>query len=392
MPKAPSRPRIAHAPERQLTVKVPSRYWAADSPLDGISLAVWVGLLHLARRTEERARVRDSHGDSHASLERDSHALIERGDVYPAQSIRDANMQPLTLAAIARFVKLPRHQVQHAMHQLEAADEIAKSLDGAYVLTEYKIAQECPGTERKRRQRARKKRDSHGDSHAASERDSHGDSHASPRDSHALARAFSDLKELEESKIYSETTTTLETPKERAHAQAVEAAPGSLSRVRARKPRPPKQLGIPGADAHPKHMPPATPERGAEYRGYSWLNAIFARFDSVAPGQPSHGSRVRAYLWLGTRPDHELQSVGEFIIRHLEDGALSVTTLTPEHLIDHWPRYLGGVLPFRIVKPTARVVETLDDVEAQRAELARAAAAYRPSWLTDHSDGTQGAT
>jgi len=358
MPKAPSRPRIAHAPERQLTVKVPSRYWAADSPLDGISLAVWVGLLHLARRTEERARARDSHGDSHASLERDSHALIERGDVYPAQSIRDANMQPLTLAAIARFVKLPRHQVQHAVAQLEAADEIAKSLDGAYVLLEYKITQECAGTERKRRQRARKKRDSHGDSPAASERDSHGDSHASPRDSHALARAFSDLKELEEVKISQAAALTLFNPaaRARAHDSGVFTVPSEIA-------------------------------------GHRWYHALIWSACTLTAPEPTPSSKhFAAYQFIGRQSPADRARVEACARTVLTGRSESAHWFTPTHVMDHWPHYLSGNPPRPRGSAPARPVETPADLDQARAELERAAAAKPPSWLDTRPDGSRVAT
>lgn len=359
MAKASSRPRPTHAPERQLTVKVPSRYWAADSPLDGISLAVWVGLLHLARRTEERARERDSHSDSHAPLERDSHAVLERADVHPAQSIRDANMQPLTLAAIARFVKLPRHQVQHAITQLEAADEIARSLDGAYVLGAYKVAQECPGAERKRRQRARKKRDSHRDSHAACERDSHGDGHAAERDSHAVARAFSDLKEREEDPILPAAALT----------QFVTAA-------RAR----PHDSGV--------YVVPT------EIVGHRWYHELLWSTCTLSAPTPTRSSKhFEAYRYMGAAPAAERDRVAACARTVLTGLSEPAYWFTPSHVMDHWAHYLSGNPPrLRGSAPPPRPGETQAELEQTRVELERSAAANQPSWLTARADGARGAS
>jgi len=359
MAKASTRPRPTHAPERQLTVKVSSRYWAADSPLDGITLAVWVGLLQLARRSEERARMRDSHGDSHAPRERDCHAEMERGDVHPAQSIRDADMQPLTLAAIARFVKIQRHQVQHAIAQLEAAGEVARSLDGAYVLEEYALTQESPGTERKRRQRARKKRDSHGDSHAACERDSHGDSHAPKRDGHALARAFSDLKEREESQILTAAALTQFTTAARARPHDSGVFP------------------IP-----------------SEVVGHRWYHElIWTTCTLTAPSPTPSSKHFEAYQYMGKAPAAERERVAACARTVLTNLSESPFWFTPSHVMDHWAHYLSGNPPrLRGSAPLPRPGDTQAELDQTRAELERSAATNQPSWLTARVDGARGAS
>jgi hypothetical protein len=359
MAKASSRLRPTHAPERPLTVKVPSRYWAADSPLDGISLAVWVGLLHLARRTEERARARDSHGDSHAPRERDRHAAIERGDVHPAQSIRDANMQPLKLADMCRFVKLPRHQVQHAITQLEAAGELARAVDGAYILAGYKLAQENPGTERKRKQRARDRCDSHGDSHAACERDSHGDSHAAERDSHAVARAVSDLKEREETQILPAAALTqfVTAARARPHDSGVYAVP-------------------------------------TEIVGHRWYHELIWSTCTLSAPTPTRSSKhFEAYQYMGAAPAAERERVAACARAVLTGLSEPAYWFTPSHVMDHWAHYLSGNPPrLRGSAPPPRPGETQAELEQTRADFERASVANQPSWLTVRADGARGAT
>jgi hypothetical protein len=314
------------------SIKLPDLYWSADSPLDGVARVVWTQCLFLARPQ------RDSHADSHAppqrdrhALERDSHAL-ER---WPAAPLVDESLRSLTLADIARAVQLDRHLVTRAMQQLERLGEVARKPDGTWVVLRYGLTQERPDAERKRRQRARKKRDSHADSHADLPRDSH----AAERDSHASFPARALLRSERSEDLTDLNTTT---------------SPLNSDRVHAREPA---------------------------VEAQRWLNEILTTAAATfAP--PALGTKwERHYRWIGQRPQRELEQVGALLCDALRSRALRARYLTPQHLMSYWPQYAAGVLP-NAPRLAAVAAVTPAELEQTALEL-EAEADNNPAWLQE---------
>jgi len=118
-------------------------------------------------------------------------------------------------------------------------------------------------------------------------------------------------------------------------------------------------------------------------RGHRWLQSLLASAGSMRVTPALGGKWQRAYSWLGGRPNSELDAVARFVVPHLRRGTLKERCVTPQHLVDYWARYLESSLPFAL---PARRAEPQVDLETQRAEFVRAAAAQRPSWLTARTD------
>lgn len=312
------------------TIKLPDLYFEADSPLDGIARAVWVQCLFLA------STQRDSHGDSHAPAQRDGHARGRDShalDRWPAAPLLDESLRSLTLADIVRSVQLDRHLVTRAMQQLERLGELAKKPDGTWVVVRYWHTQESQAAERKRRQRAQKKRDSHGDSHALGQRDSHG----GQRDSHAVFPARALLRSQREEERDLKTATILTT----------------ADRVHARDPAVAAQC---------------------------WLNAILTEAAATFAPNAIGTKWERNYRYIGQRPAHELEQVGALLRDKLRRGELRARFLTPLHLESYWPQYVDGSPPHG--PHGGAPVLTAADLERSADELEREAG-NNPEWLQE---------
>lgn len=316
-------------------VKLPDLYWSADSPLDGIARAVWAQCLILARPEAcARDSARDSHAPCHALGERDSHAL-ER---WPAAPLVDESLRSLTLADIARSVQLDRHLVARSLQQLERLGEVARKHCGTWVVVRHGLTQESPATERKRRQRDRRRRDIERDSHAPTTRDSH----AVERDSHALARAQLRSKKREDLRDLDAAASAL-TDTTRTREPAVEAQ--------------------------------------------VWLNAILMECATI-PAPTALGSKWEgAYRWIGQQHRLERERVGETLRAGLRAGHLTGRLITPVHVMSYWPGYVAGSLP---TAPHLAVVATsAAELERDAAERARNSAelerdaANLPDWLRE---------
>jgi hypothetical protein len=366
-----SRPRRRIGQQRTSVVRYTSHYYGPGSPLDGIGRAVRAGMLLLAQL--ELGRV-TSHGTSHGTCRTarpTEHAELE-ADL--GVTLTDELGAPLTLAAVAEFVDMPRHLVKRALDALEQLGELGRDARGAFVLPRFHESQASPEARRKRRQRERKRElgaasspptavTSHGTSHGMQRdlsRSANGTSHGT---SHARARAVSDLTERE-IKISTETTTILETPKERARARAHESEPQHYELDD-------EQLDVSEA---PRDLGAARAQRG-----FRWVQSILASAGSTRVMQPLGGKWHAAYGLLGARPDRELEAVRRFVLPHLRSGTLKERCMTPQHLMDYWQNYLDGRLPFEL-EPTSSSSSVM---RAPSDDEYAADAARNPDWLTE---------
>lgn len=342
--------RAACQPLHTVAVRLTSLYHGPASPLDGIGRAVYAGLQLLAQHSlESRARQaqhRTSPATSHVTCRTEHLDLTDS----PAVTLTDPFGEPLSVAAMATYLDLPRHQVVRSLDVLERLGELERDPAGAWVLRRFGEAQSTPEARRKAKQRARKR-----DANAQNSETSHGTTHGtSPavqcdtsqdksRDMSRPARA-SDLRSQTEFQISTETITTLDAPEDRARAHAAERSPEDVAQ-----------------------------------RGHAWLNALLVSVGSFAAGHPTGGRWQRAYTTLGERPDHELEAVAVFIRPHLRTGTLKPRRMSPQHLVDFWLSYLDGHLPFELDAPASRepVIVASDDEYA--SDVAR-----NPAWLSDH--------
>jgi len=357
-----SRPRRRIGQQRSSTVRYTSHYYGPGSPLDGIGRAVRAGMLLLAQHALDRVTCpvtcpvtcRTAHTAEHSELE--------------AVTLTDELGAPLTLAAVAEFVDIPRRLVERAIDTLEQLGELARDARGALVLPRFHASQASPEARRKRRQRDRKRASngvtSHATSHAPQRdmsRPTNGTSHGT---SHARARAFSDLREGE-IKISTETTTTLETPQERAHARAQE--PDDADR----------HYELDDEQLDPSEAP-SDPGAARAQRGYRWLQSVLASAGSTRVMQPLGGKWQRAYSIIGARPDAELAAVRRFVLPHMRAGTLKERCLKPQHFADYWQDYLDGRLPFELEATSS----SSSPMRAPSDDEYAADAARNPDWLT----------
>jgi len=369
-----SRPRRRIGQQRTAAVRYTSHYHHPGSPLDGVGRAVRAGLLLLAQLNLERVT---SHGTCHGTCRTDSRT--ERRDHMGelGVTLTDELGAPLTLAAVAEFVDMPRHLVKRALDTLEQLGELGRDDRGAFVLPRFHESQASPEARRKRRQRDRKRElgaassppngvTSHGTSHAPQRdmsRSANGTSHGT---SHARARAFSDLRERE-IKISTETTTTLETPKERARARAQEPELETEQHY---------ELDDEQLDASEAPRDPVT---ARAQRGHRWLQSLLTSAGSMRVMQPLGGKWQHAYSLIGARPDAELAAVRRFVLPHLRAGTLKERCMTPQHFPDYWQTYLDGQLPFEL-EPTSTSSSVM---RAPSDDEYAADAARNPDWLTE---------
>jgi hypothetical protein len=365
-----SRPRRRIGQQRTAAVRYTSHYHRPDSPLDGVARAVRAGLLLLAQLNLDRVT-------SHVTCPVTCHTEHRDHEAELGVALTDELGAPLTLAAVAEFVDFPRAQVKRSLELLEQLGELGRDARGAFVLLRFTASQASPDTLRKRRQRERE-REREAASSPPNGVTSHTTSHAPRRDlsrsstvtshvtSHAHARAVSDLKEGE-IKISNETTTTLETPKERTRAQAYEPTYSDEQRYE-----------LDDEQLDPSEAPRDLGAARAQ-RGYRWLQSLLASAGSLRVMLPLGGKWQAGYSLIGARPDRELEAVTRFVLPHLRAGTLKERCMTPRHLADHWQIYLDEQLPFEFEPTSASSSSSV--MHAPSDDEYAADAARNPDWL-----------